>query len=292
MPFPVSRRVMNRFQIPIRFLGRAALPALLVALPASGLAQTGPGHDSIGPPGIDLRVPVGVVSPVDEADALYFDGKPAASFQLLEAHLEVVPDDYEVLWRAARAAVILGVAEEGSRPQNRWLDPAMDFGDRAVDIRPDGVDALYWRGAAYGRRAMNASPGYATELAQRAYDDAHAILAQDSLHGGAHNLLGKLSYEVMSLSRFERAVGRLFMGNEALSNASWERAEEHLEAAAEAWPDFVLFHFDLAQLYRKRDREEEAKTAYRRVLELPVVHPPDRDLQEQARESLEELDPR
>jgi len=272
------------------------LPFPLLAL-VLAMALAGPGvsdvraqsFDPRGRPDLDFRVPAGVVSPIQEADDLYFAGFPDASFALLEAHLAAVADDYDVLWRAARAAVVLGVSEEGSRPQNRWLDPAMDFANRAVALVSDGIDGLYWRGAAHGRRAMNASPGYATELAQRVWDDAHAILVQDSLHGGAHNLLGKLSYEVMSLSRFERAMGRIFMGSPVLSQASWERAEVHLEAAAREWPDLVLFQFDLAQLYRKRGRKDEARAAFERVLALPAIHPPDFDLHAQARAFISEL---
>jgi tetratricopeptide (TPR) repeat protein len=260
-----------------------SLAALVLAVSGEARAQT------FGPPGIDLRVPVGVVSPVSEADARYFRGDPLGSLQLLEAHLAVDPDDYEVLWRAARAALSLGVSEKGSRAQNRWLDPAMEFGKRAVALRADGIDGLYWRGTAHGRRAMNASPDYATELAQRVYDDAHAVLALDSVHGGAHNLLDKLSYQVTSLSRFERALGGLLMGNDTLSRASWGRAEEHLSAAAASWPDLVVFQFDLAQLYRKRGRREEARIAYERVMGLPAVHPPELELQEQARTLLSEL---
>ena len=271
-----------------RILALALAPVVLG--PGSLVAQAPSGPDLTVP--VELatpRAPVRALSPVNRADALYFSGDPRASFALLDEYLKISPDEYEVLWRAARAAVILGVSQDGSRPQNRWLDPAMELAERAVALDPDGVDGLYWRGAAHGRRAMNASPGYATELAQKVYDDAHAILAQDSLHGGAHNLLGKLSFEVMSLSGFERAMGRLFMGNEALSNASWENAEYHLEMAAEAWPDLVLFQFDLAQLYRKRDRHEEARAAFQRVLELPAVHPPDFAFHAEAREALAEL---
>ena len=280
---------MNRFLPYPAVLGLLCLAVVSAAHPLS--AQGPARYEPLGPSGIDLRVPVGVVSPVEQADGFYFEGQALSSFELLDAHLAVVPDDYEVLWRAARAAVILGVAAEGSRPQNAWLDPAMELAHRAVAVRPDGIDGLYWRGAAHGRRAMNASPGYASELAQQVWDDAKAILQQDSLHGGAHNLLGKLNYEVMSLSRFERTMGRIFMGNEALSGASWKLAEIHLAEAAEAWPDLVLFQFDLAQLHRKRGRKEEALEAYRRVLELPAVHPPDIDLQEQAREHVQELEP-
>lgn len=275
---------MNR-SISTVWLALGLFATLVVPLRAQDGART----DGSGPAGLVRHAPLRALSPVNRADALYFDGDPRASFVLLDEYLKVEPDDYEVLWRAARAAVLLAVSVEGSRPQNRWLDPAMELGHRAVAVRPDGVDGLYWRGAAHGRRAMNASPGYATELAQQIYDDANAILEVDSLHGGAHNLLGKLSYEVMSLSGFERAVGRLFMGNEALSNASWALAEKHLETAAEAWPDLVLFQFDLAQLYRKRGQEDAAVEVYRRVLELPALHPTDLDLQSQAREALEEL---
>jgi tetratricopeptide (TPR) repeat protein len=164
----------------------------------------------------------------------------------------------------------------------------MEYSERAVAAEPGGVDGTYWHGVAVGRRAMNASPGYAVELAQVSYEDAHAILAVDSLHGGAHNMLGKLNYEIMSLSRIKRGVARTFMSNPALDDTSWENAEYHLTRAVEVWPEFVLFHFDLAQFYRKRGRRDEAIAAFRRAIELPAVHPTDHSLQQQAREILTE----
>jgi len=267
------------------------VPAALLVLPGRGVAQDFERvGGSPGSPAIDLRVPAGIVDPVVYADRLYFSGEPLRAYELLNRHLEAEPDDYEVLWRAARALVVIGVMETGgSRAQNAWLDPAMALADRAVQADPRGVDGLYWRGAAYGRRAINAAPGYAAELAQEMWDDAQAILELDPEHGGAHNLLGKLSYEVMSLSRIQRAMARLFMGNEALSNASWEAAERHLRHAVRAWPDLVLFQYDLALLLRKRGSEEEARAAFEHVLALEARHPPDATLQAEARAFLEEL---
>ena len=231
----------------------------------------------------------GFRGPVQSADLLYFSGQPEEAFGLLEAHLEEWPDDYEALWRTARAAVMLGIAADGSRAQNAWLDPAILFAERAVAARPDGLDGLYWRGAAVGRRAMNAAPSYAARLAQKVYDDAQTILASDSTHAGAHNLLGKLNYEVMTISRIERAIGRIFMGNTVLREASWEDAEHHLLAAVRSDPSLVRFHFDVAQLYRRRGREEEARRTLHTVLSLPSVHPTDADVQADARDILEEL---
>jgi tetratricopeptide (TPR) repeat protein len=225
-----------------------------------------------------------------DADLLYFAGRPEQAYELLRRHLDKEPDDYEALWRAARAGVVAGVQEKRSIAwQNTWLDPAIALGDRAVALRPDGIDGLYWRGAAAGRRALNAGPGYAAELAQRVYDDAHAILELEPDHGGAHNLLGKLNYEIMSLSAVERFIGRHLVRKPALRASNWESAELHLRWAAEAWPDQLLFQFDLAQLYRKRNRKDEAREALRRVTEMVPTHPPDASFQDDARRHLEEL---
>ena len=226
---------------------------------------------------------------VSGADALYFAGSPLEAYEVLRAYLESNPSDYEALWRASRAAVVIGVVKEGVTAQNEWLDPAIVLGDRAVVERPDGLDGLYWRGAAEGRRALNAGNNYAARLVQRVYDDAHAILAVDSLHGGAHNLLGMVNYEIMDLPRVARFLARRLVGNPALQESSWDAAELHLRRAVELWPENVLFQLDLGELYQRRGRAEEARAAYTRVTEMSSVHPPDAVFKERARRFLEEL---
>lgn len=225
---------------------------------------------------------------IARSDMAYMAGDPALSYSILEAQLATDSTEYEVLWRAARAAVIVGIEQEGTRVQNYWFDPAIRLSERAVTLKPDGVDGIYWRGVAAGRRAMNAGPSYAVGLAETVYTDGHAILAADSLHGGAHNMLGKLNYEIMSLSWFERMIAKTFMGNDALYDTSWENAEYHLRRAVDTWPEFILFHFDLGQLHRKRGRQEHAIESFRQALTLRAVHPIDRRLQDQARETLSE----
>ena len=243
----------------------------VLVVPASGHAQL-----------------VGFGDAVSEADMLYLAGEPALALERLEPRLAPDSADFHALWRAARAAVVIGIDQEDPEAQEAWLEPAYHWAARAAELRPDDIDGLYWRGVAAGRLAMNAGPGRAVELAEIVYDDAHAILARDSLHGGAHNMLGKLNYEVMTMSRVKRMIARTFMSAPALDDTSWEQAEHHLARAAELWPDFVLFHFDLGQLHRKRGRQDQAVASFRRALALPTVHPTDHGLQRQATDILQE----
>ena len=252
-------------------LARLLLPIACVALAAAPCAAQG-----------GMRV-------VDRADSLYFSGEPEASFELLRAHLVDDPGDYDALWKSVRACLVLGSAGEGWRNQNPWLDLGMELGNRSVELRPEGIEGRYWRAAITGRRAQNAAAEYGAKLAEISYEDAYAILAVDPDHGGAHNILGKIFFEVMSLSRFERFVGRTFVRTQALKESSWEAAEEHLEAAAQDWPDWMRFQYDLAELYRKRGRKDEARAAYARVTHMPVVHPSDESLLEDAAHALREL---
>jgi tetratricopeptide (TPR) repeat protein len=226
---------------------------------------------------------------ISEADALYFEGKVEEAYTLLTAHLQTDSTDYEALWRAARAGVVAGVLREGITSQNERLDPAIVLGDRAVAARPDGIDGLYWRGAAEGRRALNAGNNYAARLVQRVYDDAHAIIALDPTHGGAYNLLGRVNYEIMDLPRIARFLARRLVGNAALHDSSWEDAEQYLTRAAELWPDNVLFQLDVGDLYRRRGRDDEAREQLSRVLEMHSVQPADDHFKDTARRFLEEM---
>jgi tetratricopeptide (TPR) repeat protein len=232
----------------------------------------------------------GFGDPVARADLLFAADQPLAAYEILRVHVESNPNDYEALWRIARAGVVASVDIEDNHEQNGYLDPALHYAGIAVDLRPDGLDGVYWRGVAAGRRALNAGSRYSVELAQIVYEDAHTLLAADSLHAGAHNMLGKLNYEVMSLSRFERAVARMFMGNPALGDTSWENAEEHLAKAVEVSPDDILFRFDLGALHEKRGREEQAVVHLREALRLPPMQPIDMYVQEQAAALLEDIE--
>ena len=209
------------------------------------------------------------------AEALYEAGDASAAFAVIERQLRDAPDDYEARWKAARAAVSIGLLRPTEDEQNAWYRVGIEHGEAALRIRPDGVDALYWLCASQGRLAIQLSPRASAAAALEVYERAHRLLALDSLHAGAHNALGKIGFEVMKLSRLERLLARALVGNEALERASWEETETHQRLAVELDPEAPLYRLDLGRTYLHTGRYELAERELELALALPARHPGD-----------------
>ena len=120
---------------------------------------------------------------------------------------------------------------------------------------------------------------------------AERVLALEPDHAGAHNILGKVNYEVMTLGRVHRFLARLLIGdNQALDAASWEEAERHQVASIAAAPFMILFRYELARTYLRRGKRTEAELQLRELLGLTVRHPPDEMWQEIAGRLLARLE--
>ncbi|MDE0729516.1 MAG: hypothetical protein OSB36_01185 [Longimicrobiales bacterium] len=224
-------------------------------------------------------------------DSLFFSMEPLASFRRLEARVEIAPSDYEARWRAARAALILGVIEEDRERTGRWLRIAVQHASEARALRPDNVDAIAWLAAAKGRLAQDI--GGAREqvrLAQEVWALTQEALAIDGNHALANSVFGKLNQEVRSLSGFERFIARTFMGGgDPMKSSSWEAAEEHILRALESEPGTVLFYKDLGDTYRLQDKLDLARTTYQEGLAAPDLYPSDPMWKEQMIDRIKQL---
>ncbi len=77
-------------------------------------------------------------------------------FRLAEEALKADPNNYELLWRAARASALFNEAINDVRPEG-WQQlckdvgkAGLEYGNRAVEVDPQRVDAYFWRTYAIG----------------------------------------------------------------------------------------------------------------------------------------------
>lgn len=240
-------------------------------------------------PGASLTPQAGRDTPADRADRL-FPTDPARALVLLDQTLQAGPEDpYPLEWRAARSALVLGVLEEDEEVEMDWLLRAQAYVDSALVRDAQGLDGLYWSAAVKGRLALQHGARTTARLAQEVWDLTHAILEIDPDHPGAHNILGKLNQEVMSLSGWQRMLGKLVLRSDPLKEASWERALDHHGRAVARDSTTVLFQMDLGRTLQLTDAPEAARTHYEAALALPESYPTDPRFKGLIRGYLEEL---
>ena len=269
----------------MRLLRPWALPALCLALNATtGWAQA-PAQATVGT--VAPLVPETVVA----ADSLFFAMDPLSAFRRLEVRVEVAPDDYEARWRAARAALVLGVMADAGELKAGWLRVGAYHAEEALALRPNDVEAMAWLAAVNGRLAIDVvGVRDQVRLGLEVWELTERILAIEPNHPLGNDVLGKLNQEVRKLSGFERFIARTFMrGGDPMKLSSWDNAEEYLRRAIAADATVVLFYLDLGDTYRLQGKLDAAKSTYEAGLALPDLYPPDAKFKREIQRQLEQL---
>src|SRR5262245_15164797 len=130
-----------------------------------------------GPSVVLALLPVfqAATEPATVADSLYFASRPAASLAECERGMSGGATDTALFWRAARAAIAVGMLSRGAERKASY-ETALVYARRGLSLSPNSVDARYWVAAAAGRRANRDDPLLSIRLAREAYTQVTAIL--------------------------------------------------------------------------------------------------------------------
>lgn len=254
----------------------ALLLGLAAAAPASAQAGLSAGDEAS-------------MTSIQEGDELHARHRPREALDVFQRVLARDSVHYGALWRSAREAVSLGMLTGDDEARSEWYRAAERFALRAVDARPESVEGHHWLSVAYGRRAEDEGGRDRVDLAERIREEALFVLERDSLHAGAHDVLGQWHTGIMSLNGVTRFVARKLLGAGIFDEASWEAAEHHLRRAVELEPDVLIHHLALARMLAERDQDEEARHHLRVVLERPALDPVDPVIKQEAQELLRVL---
>src|SRR5262245_41809544 len=164
----------------------------------------------------------------------------------------------------------MGMMQPDGKDRRALYDNALAHARRSWSLAPDNIEARYWLAAAAGRRTHRGDPIYSARLGREVYEQAMAILAVDSTHGGAHHALGMLHAEVLRVPTLLRVVAGRTITN-GLPRANEKEAERHLRRAVDLEPTMMIYLVDLANFYVRRGRARDAEDLARRIATTPRV---------------------
>jgi hypothetical protein len=225
---------------------------ILVSAPLAAVLLVGVGAGAGGAQGANAGAAASTPIPVLTArlDDLYRrrDDKGAWHEQqrLVQTLIGRAPDDYAVLWRAARfyfwASDDPGVPKE---QRSRWGKDGWDLAERAIVVNPNDVAGYYWAAVCMGNYAMGL--GVVKALSQGMEGKFRERLSRAQALNPTHDSGG-----------IDTAWGRFF------DKLPWpkrdrKKAEEHFRKAMELNPNALRARVYLASSYMDADRVIEAK---------------------------------
>lgn len=240
--------------------------------------------------GQEVVVSVSIRDGVTRGDEHFAALRADSALESYRGTLVSEPDRFDALWRAARAAVSVGMLEPDDDRSAEWYDLALDFADRAVSVEPDSAAGWEWRAIATGQKALAVGPSRRVELSEQVRNYALRTLELDPEAAGAHHVLGQWHAEIQRLGGLTRFAAERLLGAATFREASWTEALRHLERAVELEPRAPIHRLALARILVDRERPAEAIRQLRTGATLAPAEPTDPGHLEEIRDLLADLE--
>jgi tetratricopeptide (TPR) repeat protein len=196
--------------------------------------------------------------PVPEIDRLFSYGADPGSekqaLEIAERALKGKPNDYELLWRAARSYYYTadGVAARDRLP---YYNRGIAVGSRAVDQKTGGVEGHFWLAANYGGYCREKSGLPPLGTVKKVREGMETVLRLNDRYeeGSAYVALGEI----------DRQLPKLFGGDD-------KRAVARLEQGLKIAPQNLEMKLALAEAYLDSNRKTDARRQLEEMMKLPL----------------------
>jgi tetratricopeptide (TPR) repeat protein len=192
-----------------------------------------------------------------KADSLYFESyKDTVLFVKAEKILDslilnskVLMD--EIFWRKSHLCFERGYASEKNSKKREWYERGEKFAELAIEKNPNNPEAHFW--FATNKGSLGKLNGVLNSLfmADDLKKEAQKAIELDSIHAGAHMILGEVY----------KSLPGLFGGDK-------QKALEEFEKAMEKDSLYTAVYISLAKIYRDLGKQEKAKETLYKLISL------------------------
>ena len=223
-----------------------------------------------------------------EGDKLYKEGKFFESVAVYEKVLEKNPGDYEVLWRLSRSYDMQANNETKKSSKKKVLEKAVDYAERAIAANEDGFEGHVYLAQSLGKSASVVSSEEKVKNTYRIRNSAQKAIELNPSHYKPYMLLGMWHRKVEAATWLEKNLAQMFFGG--LPDASLREAESNLKKSLQLREDNLEVHYELALVYKKLKRKDEAVEELKKTLQCTVRNKRQEEIKEKAAKLLKRLE--
>jgi len=221
-------------------------------------------------------------------DQMLAQGQNQQAFEMLQALPDDSGDREETLWRMARVQYEIGrLLETDDKDDDRALvfyREAEKYARATIAEAPGKSEGYKWLAIILGVKMkygdIESQVRQTWEIKEN-IDKAIALAPDDDI---SYLVLSRWHYKISELSFWARSLASMIYGE--LPQASLEESEKLLLKAI-SLHDRISHRYNLARVYDRMERRQDAKLQYEKALLLPVTFPEEAKEQEKARSRLQ-----
>lgn len=220
----------------------------------------------------------------EKVDELLSLGENQKAWELLQEHPGEGADRLEIVWRKARAQYEMGRLAESGEKAMVFFQEAEKQARNAVELAPDQSEGYKWLAIALGAQAKYTDTETQVRQSREIKESIEKAINLDPDDDIAYLVLSRWHYKISELGFLARTFANIVYGE--LPKASLDKAEKLLLQAI-GLRDRISHRYNLARVYDRMNRRQDAITQYDQALLLPVTFPEEAEEQEKAREKLQ-----
>ena len=219
---------------------------------------------------------------LQRVDQLLTQGENQQALEILQMLPEDGPAPVERLWRMARIQYEMGRLADRDVPE--FYIRAEDYARSAVTEDPGSSDSHKWLAIALGAQAKYSDTKTRVRQSREIKESIEKAIALNPEDDISYLVLSRWHYKVSGLGIVARTLAKIIYGG--MPEASLAKAEELLLQAI-TLHDRISHRYNLAKVYDRMERSEEAMIQLQQALLLPVTFPEEAAEQEKARKKLQ-----
>ncbi len=222
---------------------------------------------------------------IDKADALHELDDFSGNFELLKEAEGLEAENFEVVWRLARAHFDFFDNSEDENVISENAHAGLDYAKKALEMDESRAESHKWYGILIGQ--VGILEGTKQKILNSYEVKEHTLKAieLDPEDDGNFHVMGRWHHTLADLSWFERKIAGLIYAKPP--KASFDEAVEFFQQAIDMEPGEVRHHLWLGKSYEGLGDKEAAKNAYTAALAITAENDSDRILQKEAQELLD-----
>lgn len=224
---------------------------------------------------------------IDQADAKQDVDDFSANYELLKQAEQLETDNFEVIWRLARAHFDFSDNSEDEAVISENIYAGFDYAKRALEMDDSRAESHKWYGILIGRVGELEGTKQKILNSYDVKDHTLKAIELDPQDDGNFHVMGRWHYTLADLSWFERKIAGLIYAKPP--QASFEEAAEYFQKAIDLAPGEIRHRVWLGKTYEALDDVEAAKNSYDAALAINAENDSDRILQKEAQELLSNL---